>query len=212
MEKQTIHPLNDFPYFYTTSDNTPETEKSEKSDLVDESHTYWQNDPNHNIEPKSPESDKPDTEYFSDGTPMAPISDKFRDLLNKLEKDREIKLTLDEFNKVGKSVFQLESDKRVERYFLTKQGEVWLVTHITDIPEKSANPAYAHIMRKSPTTGNSWGFVAKDGMLTMVTAALYFTRERAMESIQEDVEFLTKFAHTTEEPFLSHVYELDTVA
>lgn len=103
---------------------------------------------------------------------------------------------------------KLESDKRVERFFISPQGGVWIVWHITDIPESADNPDYAHITEKSPKTGNSWGFVAKDGMVTVVTAHLHLTHDRAMDAIREDVTNMANYARISDETFHSHVYEL----
>lgn len=138
----------------------------------------WHNDPNHNVEPKS-------------------------------TKSREIPLTLDEYNKAGKThslVEKLtntyESGKRVERFFLSQQGQVWLVWHITDIPEVSDSAEYAHIVR------DGWGFTAKDANVTVVTASLFFTHDRAMQHIQDSVSDLAKYANGADGEFYSHVYEL----
>jgi hypothetical protein len=183
----TIHYLSDFPYEYTTkdesdsSDNVVVSDESGNSDNAvfwGELAGDWHNDPNHNVEPKSVK--------------------------------QEIPVTLDEYNKAGKTRTMVESltntyesDKRVERLFLTQQGEVWLVWHIIDIPENADNEDYSHIVR------DGWGFTAKDGSVTMMTATLFFTHDRAMEHIRETVSMLAKYAESAGETFYSHVYELN---
>lgn len=118
---------------------------------------------------------------------------------------REIPLTLSEYNKAGKTTLEYESDKRVERYFLAPQGEVWVLWHITDIPENSDDEGYSHI------THGGWGFTAKDGTVTMVTAYLFFTRDRAMDHIRANITDLAKYAGYAGDAFYSHVYEMDTM-
>lgn len=98
---------------------------------------------------------------------------------------------------------KLESDKRVERFFVGRQGEVWIVWHITDIPESAdSRREYEHIVR------DGWGFTAKDGTVTVVTAHLYFTHTRAMNAIREDTTSLARYANEADGAFYSHVYEL----
>jgi hypothetical protein len=105
-----------------------------------------------------------------------------------------------------KSEMSNESDMWVNRYFLAQQGEVWIVWHITDIPARADDPDYAHIVRKSLETGNSWGFVASDGMLTMATAALFLTKIQANQHINESIRLT---AHSDE--ILNHIYYLNDV-
>ncbi len=136
---------------------------------------YYQNDPNSH---KEPESVWNGTEYVA-AHPVPKTETLIENLTNTYEKD-----------------------KRVERYFLGQQGQVWVLWHITDIPEVSDDPFYSHIPR------DGWGFTAKDGTVTMVTAYLYFTRDRAMEHIREDVTQLSKYAVEADGAFYSHVYEL----
>lgn len=185
-----IHNLSDFPYQYVTREDERDVCANLREQLrwhkphfctkTDKWVQDWHNDPNHNIEPKT--------------------------------RTREISLTLAEYNKAGtvplsRKTLNLvenltnayESDKRVERYFLGQQGEVWVLWHITDIPEVSG---YEHIVR------DGWGFTAKDGTVTIVTSSLFFTKERAMEHIREDVTDLASYARYTDEAFYSHVYEL----
>lgn len=98
-----------------------------------------------------------------------------------------------------KKVLRDESDKRVDRYFIGQQGQVWIVWHITDIPEGSDDPDYDHLLKE-----NGWGMVASDNTLTMATAHLFLTRDRAYDHIRSASRDSEHFGDT-----LSHTYELD---
>lgn len=182
-----IHNLSDFPYQYVTEGN-----ETDKVNVLDELCKQLKG---HKPDfcTKSGEKVEWVQDWHNDPKHnVEPISSKTRTMVENLTNAYEV-------------------DKRVERFFLGQQGEVWIVWHITDIPERSDNQDYTNIAEKSLTTGNSWGFVASDGMLTMVTAELYFTQKRAMSSIREELAMLERYAHSADETFNSHVYELSAM-
>lgn len=108
----------------------------------------WHNDPKHNVEPET-------------GT------------------SREFPLSLAEYNKAGKTArelrFQQESDKRVERFFIVPQGLIWVLYHITDMPEK-----YEDEDRRWPWISK---IPAKDGTTTLITASAYMSLQKVYEYI-----------------------------
>jgi hypothetical protein len=107
---------------------------------------------------------------------------------------RAIPLTLEEWNKAGKSD---EADKYVERFFLVPHGLIWLLYHITDIPEKSDSVAFRLTMRSGTTVPS------KDGMVTMMTVRPHMTKDGAESYIRDAME---DFNHIDPET-LRYVYE-----
>lgn len=105
-------------------------------------------------------------------------------------------LTLAEYNKAGtlrKGLFQEESDKRVERFFIQQSGWVWVVYHITDIPEALDDYTKKFL------------FGSKDGMSTYLTTSLHMTERKAWEHIQSVLSDIVGYDPET----LTHVIELD---
>lgn len=109
-------------------------------------------------------------------------------------------LTLAEYNKAGKSpatlrkeLFQEESDKRVERFFIQQSGWVWVVYHITDIPEALDDYTKKFL------------FGSKDGMSTYLTTSLHMTERKAWEHIESVLSDIVGYDPET----LTHVIELD---
>lgn len=100
-----------------------------------------------------------------------------------------------------KSVLKDEKDTRVERLFVGKQGEIWVVWHITDIPAGTDDPDYDHLL-----TTNGWGMPASDGTITMVNAHPFLTRDRAYRFISGVEDDSSKF--DWDGTILTHVYEL----
>lgn len=196
-----IHELNDFPYEYTTSD---ETDKSDKS--VPATH-YWQNDPNHNVEPKSVVSD-----ILDDLDKTNPWNETGKsDETPKADKPnvRVIPITLGEFlesdNRVNrmkterKADLLAEKDKRVMRFFIGQQGMIWIVWEIVDIPAGTDDPDYSHLLKE-----NGWGLPTSDGKLAMVTAHPFLTRKQADEFASEGIRYNTQY----DDEILTHTYDL----
>lgn len=195
-----IHELNDFPYEYVTRDESDKTDKT-----VPATH-FWQNDPNHNVEPKSDESDNSVTEHVCGANCTTTTCDvKFTEHYGYPRRHGRNPRKSDESDKPTnrepeyKSVLRDESDKRVMRFFIGQQGMIWIVWEIVDIPAGTDDPDYSHLLAE-----NGWGLPTSDGKLAMVTAHPFLTRKQADEFAAEGIRFNTQY----DDEILTHTYDL----
>lgn len=97
---------------------------------------------------------------------------------------------------------------RADRFFLVEHGMIYVMYHVSDIPEMWDDPSNAH-MRNIP-----YMYRATDGTITMVTTSMHYTKDEAYDwanSYIRDSQKLSDIGINPDEQYHSHIYEMSEI-